>query len=158
REAAAKGCDVRHATRCHPPQSSIFGIPTFCDRRHSGARRLEASCGQSSKEDSMNSMQTSLHTARDTKLMRKVQDSIVQAGVGFCLFSVIAIFGMVIVSQAIGQENFKERMIQKAPVAQANVLPQLVIWNDALEPGLTGMLATGDGGAAIDTSETGNNN
>ena len=99
----------------------------------------------------MNTMQTALHTVRETHIMRKVQDSIVQAGVGFCLFCVLAIFGMVIVSQATGQESVKP----KALAAQANVLPKLVIWNDGLEPGLTGMLATGDGGAVIETKETG---
>jgi hypothetical protein len=99
----------------------------------------------------MNPMQTALRTVRETKTIRKVQDSIVQAGVGFCLFCAIAVFGMVIVSQATGQESMK----QKTPVTQANVLPKLVIWNDALEPGLHGMLATGDGGAMIETKETG---
>ena len=99
----------------------------------------------------MNPMQTALHTVRETNTMRKVQDSIVQAGVGFCLFCVIAIFGLVIVSQATGQEETKP----KAAVTQANVLPKLIIWNDALEPSLNGMLATGDGGAMIETKETG---
>ena len=95
----------------------------------------------------MNTMQTALHTVRETKTIRKVQDSIVQAGVGFCLFCTIAIFGMVIVSQATGQEG----MARRAPVAQANVLPKLLITIDALEPGLNGVLATGDGGAVIET-------
>jgi len=102
----------------------------------------------------MNAMQTSIPTARDMKVMRKIQDSIVQAGVGFCLFCVIAIFGMVIVSQATGHE----RMAEKPSAARANVLPELFIGNDALQPGLTGMLATGDGAAIIDISETGEKN
>jgi hypothetical protein len=69
----------------------------------------------------------------------------VQAAVGLALACVISIFGLVIASQAHGQDT-------KRPTA--NVLPELILSPDSQEPNLNGVLATGDGGAALPAEET----
>ena len=77
--------------------------------------------------------------------------TLVQAGIGLVLVIAISAFGLFTASHASGQEG----MVRKAAPATANVLPDLVIWPQSLEPNLSGMLTTGDGGAMIDSRETG---
>jgi hypothetical protein len=71
--------------------------------------------------------------------------AIVQAAVGLALACVISIFGLVIASQAYGQET-------KRPTA--NVLPELIISPESQEPNLNGMLTTGDGGTSLPVDAT----
>jgi len=78
--------------------------------------------------------------------------TMVQAAIAFMAVTSIFAFGILYASQAIGEEVSKPRTAVSGASA-ANVLPTLAISSQALEPNLNGMLATGDGGAMIDTQE-----
>ena len=77
--------------------------------------------------------------------------TLVQASIGLVPVIAISAFGLFTASHAGGQEG----MVRKAAPATANVPPDLVIGPEPLEPNLSAMLATGDGGAMIDGRETG---
>jgi hypothetical protein len=97
----------------------------------------------------VNQFQASLLTARrGGKAGLLVRLAFIQAAFGFALILLASAFGLFTASHVIGQEG----MLRKA--ATANVLPPLVISDEALQPNLAGMLATGDGGAMIEPSET----
>src|SRR5436190_21678720 len=112
------------------------------------------------KEDLMiNQFQESLMAADGAgKTTQAVRLGYVQAAIGLALVIVISAFGLFIASQALGQEN----MTPKTQAATANVLPILILSPELQEPNLNGMLATGDGGAMIETkgknSQPGPNN
>jgi hypothetical protein len=100
----------------------------------------------------LNQFQESLIVAEPANKPRHpLRLTLVQAAIGLLLVIAISAFGLFTASHASGQEG----MVRKATPATANVLPDLVIWPESLEPNLSGMLATGDGGAAIDAQETG---
>jgi hypothetical protein len=71
----------------------------------------------------------------------------VQTVIGLTLVIAIAAFGVFSATHATGQET----RTQKA--ATANVLPALTIWSETREPNLNGVLATGDGAAALPAEE-----
>ena len=92
----------------------------------------------------VNQFQASLLTAQRTgKAGLPAGLAFLQAAFGIAFVLLVSAFGLFTAWHAIGQES----MLPKA--ATANVLPPLVISDEALQPNLTGMLATGDGGATI---------
>jgi hypothetical protein len=96
----------------------------------------------------VNQFQASLLTAdRVGKADLPMPSALIQAVIGFALVLAVSAFGLFAASHAIGQEV-------SARTATANVLPQLMISPESLEPNLNGMLATGDGGAALPLEET----
>jgi hypothetical protein len=105
------------------------------------------------EEDPMlNQFQESLMvTDGASKTGRTLRPAYLQAAIRMVLVIAIYAFGLFTATHAIGQES----TVRKAPAATANVLPELVIWPESQEPNLNGVLATGDGGAMIETKETG---
>ena len=73
-----------------------------------------------------------------------LRPALVQLAIGLVLVIATAAFGLFTASHANGQER-----AQAATAKTEKVLPDLVIWPEALEPNLSGMLATGDGGDVI---------
>lgn len=95
----------------------------------------------------VNQFQASLLTAdRAGKADLPMRSALLQAAIGAALVLAVSAFGLFAASHAIGQEAQAART--------ANVLPQLMISPESLEPNLNGMLATGDGGAALPLEET----
>jgi hypothetical protein len=102
----------------------------------------------------VNQFQASLLTAdRAGKADLPVRSALIQAAIGFALVLAVSAFGLFAASHAIGQEAQAATDKIAARTATANVLPQLVIAPESLEPNLNGMLATGDGGAALPLEE-----
>jgi hypothetical protein len=101
----------------------------------------------------VNQFQASLLTAdRVGKTGLSIRPALVQAAFGLALVLMACAFGLFAASHAISQE-VSNAAGKGALVATANVLPQLVIHAESLAPNLNGMLATGDGGAAIPLEE-----
>jgi hypothetical protein len=99
----------------------------------------------------INQFQESLLTDdRTSKANHTLRSACIQSAIGLMLVIAISAFGLFTASHATGQES----MMRKDPAATANVLPELVIWPESLEPNLNGMLATGDGGASLPLEET----
>lgn len=97
----------------------------------------------------INQFQESLWTDdRTSKTNHTLRSAWVQTAIGLMLVIAISAFGIFTASHATGQEN----MVRKP--AMANVLPELFISDEALEPNLNGLLATGDGGASLPIEET----
>jgi hypothetical protein len=95
----------------------------------------------------VNQFQASLLTAdRAGKPDLPMRSALLQAVIGFALVLAVSAFGLFAASHAIGQEA--------QAAGTANVLPQLMISPESLEPNLNGMLATGDGGATLPFEET----
>jgi hypothetical protein len=82
---------------------------------------------------------------------RTMRPAYAQMAIGLVLVIAISAFGLFTASHARGDESLTRKNI---PAATANVLPSLVIWPQSQEPNLNGMLATGDGGAALPLEET----
>jgi hypothetical protein len=103
------------------------------------------------KEDPMvNQFQASLLTTPRQKAGHPIRLALVQAAAGFRLVLLVSAFGLFAASHAIGDEAHAAAGPRAVPAATANVLPDLVIWPESLEPNLSGTLATGDGGATIE--------
>ena len=99
----------------------------------------------------INQFQESLLTDdRKSNANHTLRSAWVQTAIGLMLVIAISAFGIFTASHATGQES----MMRKAPAATANVLPELFISDEALEPNLNGVLATGDGGASLPLEET----
>jgi hypothetical protein len=75
----------------------------------------------------------------------------IQAAIGLVLVIVISAIGLVAAPHATGQEGM---MRKAASATTANVLPPLFISDESQQPNLNGVLATGDGGAALPPEET----
>ena len=102
----------------------------------------------------VNQFQASLLTAdRAGKADLPMRSALIQAAIGFALVLAVSAFGLFAASHAIGQEAQAATDKVGARTVTANVLPQLVISPESLEPNLNGMLATGDGGAALPLEE-----
>lgn len=90
----------------------------------------------------VNQFQESLITADEApKSARRL--GLVQLVVALMLVAIMAAFGIFTATHANGEE-----MVKRAP-ASAKVLPDINLTPESLEPNLSGMLATGDGGASL---------
>jgi hypothetical protein len=89
-------------------------------------------------------------TAVASKATHTMRLGYVQAAVGLALLIIISAFGLFIASQATGQESMTRKTAQATTV---NVLPPLFISDESQQPNLNGVLATGDGGAALPLEE-----
>ena len=98
--------------------------------------------------------QASLLTAgRAAKADLSMRPGFMQAAREFAPVLLFSALGLLTALYLIGWEV--SGMVEKAAprAAAANVLPELVISPQSLEPNLNGMLATGDGGASIPLEE-----
>jgi hypothetical protein len=103
---------------------------------------------RSDEEDRMvDQVQESLITT-DEAPKSEARLGLVQLVVALLLVTIMAAFGIFTATHASGEE-----MMKRAP-AQAKVLPDLNITPESLEPNLSSMLATGDGGASLPLEET----
>jgi hypothetical protein len=108
-----------------------------CDLRHP---RLN----HSTEDNMVNQFQESLMDGA-----RSTRPAFIQMAIGLLLVVAIAAFGIFAASYA----RSEEALAHQGKPATAKVLPDLVIWPESLEPNLSDMLATGDGGATIDRKD-----
>jgi hypothetical protein len=102
----------------------------------------------------MYQFQTSLLTpARTGKIDLSTHFDFMQAARGFVPMLLFSALGLFTTLYLMSREV--PGTVENAPVAaiKANVLPHLVISPASLEPNLNGVLATGDGGAALPLEE-----
>jgi hypothetical protein len=100
----------------------------------------------------MNQFQESLIVAGNTnKDGLTMRSGYVQAAIGLVLVIAISAFGLFAASHANGQDGIGRKTAQASTV---NVLPPLFISDESQQPNLNGVLATGDGGAALPLEET----
>jgi hypothetical protein len=100
----------------------------------------------------MNQFQESLIVAGDaSKDGHTMRSGYVQAAIGLVLVIAISAFGLFTASHANGQDGMTRKTAQ---ATMMNVLPPLFISDESQQPNLNGVLATGDGGAALPLEET----
>jgi hypothetical protein len=100
----------------------------------------------------MNQFQESLIVANGaSKDGLTMRSGYIQAAIGLVLVIAISAFGLFTASHANGQDGMARKTAQATTM---NVLPPLFISDESQQPNLNGVLATGDGGAALPLEET----